>query len=195
MQTLAKIVAACALVALAPAQNSNDNAPTATHSLAFDKDTKVAVTYASFTTSGGGWLSGLYAQGDAGARMRKGYNEQYITKQLKGSLELSKDVQLAGNPLTAGTYKFTFKIDEDLVWNLIVMNQKGDEICTIAMNTERDDKRPVSRLSITPIAAAEGKAGNLNIRFGPLQADVAFTVAAAAPAKPTKNAEEAGAKK
>jgi hypothetical protein len=172
-----------ALPALATAQNTNDNAPVATNVLAFDSDTKITVSYASFTTAGNNWLRGLYAKGEAGAQARKGYNERYIPGRLAGKLELSKDVELAGNPLAAGAYKFTFKIDEDLVWNLVVMNDKGDEICSIAMNTERDDKRPASRLTITPIAAAEGKAGSLDVRFGPLHADVAFKVGATPAAK------------
>lgn len=183
MKALAYLVAACALVALAPAQNTNDNAPVASNTLAFDKDTKVTVSYASFTTAGGNWLRQLYTQGEAGARGRKFYNEQYITSHLAGSLEISKDIDLAGNPLTAGSYKITFRIDEDLVWHLVVMNQKSQEICAVVMNTERDDKRPISRLTITPLAAPQGKAGNLNIRFGPLQADIAFKVGTAAPAK------------
>jgi len=176
MKILTTLVAACSLAALAHAQNSNDNAPTASNSLAFDKETRITVSYASFTTAGGNWLQQLYAKGEAGARARKGYNEQYIPSKLAGSLELSKDVALAGNALTAGTYKFTFRIDDDLVWHLVVQNQKGQDICDVVMNTERDDKRQVSRLSVTPIAAAEGKAGHLEVRFGPLRADVEFKV-------------------
>lgn len=179
MKTLVKLLVASFLAASPSslaAQNSNDNAPVATNALAFDKDTKVTVTYASFTTAGGGWLQQLYATNDTGARARKFYNEQYITGKLAGSLELSKEVSLAGNPLTAGTYKFTFRIDEDLVWQLVVMNAKGQEVCAVTMNTSRDDKHAVNRLSIAPVAAAQGKAGSLAIRFGPLAADVAFTV-------------------
>ncbi|MEZ5964417.1 MAG: hypothetical protein R3F56_11275 [Planctomycetota bacterium] len=190
MKPLVKLVFAAALAASISAQNSNDNAPTATNALAFDKDTKVTVSYASFTTAGGNWLHQLYAKGDNGARARKFYNEQYVTGKLAGSLELSKDIELAGNPLVAGTYKFTFRIDEDLVWQMVVMNGKGQEVCVATMNTERDDKHPVSRLTITPVAGPEGKAGNLNIRFGPLAADIAFKVAASA----AKKAEPAGKK-
>lgn len=180
MKTFATLAAAGLLCSLAPAQNTNDNAPVATHSLAFDKETKITVSYASFTTAGGNWLRALYAKGEGGSRARRLYNEQYTPSRLAGSVELSKDVQLGGNPLAAGTYKFTFRIDEDTVWHLVVLNQKGQEICAVVMNTERDDKRPVGRLTITPVAGAEGKAGNLDIRFGPLRAEVPFEVVAAA---------------
>lgn len=196
MQTLAKLVVLSLLVSLAPAQrNSNDTAPTATNALSFDKDTQITVSYTSFTTAGGGWLRQLYELGDVGVSSRKYYNEQYITSRLKGSLKVSQDVQLAGNPLTAGSYKLTFRIDQDLVWHLVVLSDKDQEICAIAMNTERDDKHAANRLSITPVAAAEGKQGSLHIHFGPLHADVPFTVGKAAAAAPAKKPEAAGAKK
>jgi hypothetical protein len=185
----------CALVAGASAQsNTNENAPLATNTLAFAPDTEVSVSYASFTTAGGSWLRQLYDRGNTGAQSRKFYNEQYITSFLKGSLKLSKGTQLGGNALSAGTYKLTFRIDEDLVWHLVVLNDKSQEICAIAMNTERDDKRPASRLCITPTAAAEGKQGHLHIHFGPLQAQVPFVIGQPA-AAPAKAPEAAGAKK
>lgn len=203
MKLLRTLVAVCALAALSPAQNTNENAPVATNALAFDKDTEVAVSYRSFTTAGGNWLRQLTDKSQGGTRARKLYNEQYITEYLKGSLKLSKDIELAGNPLAAGTYKLSFRIDDDLVWHLVVLNDKGGEICAVVMNTERDDKTAVGRLSITPVAAAEGKAGALHVHFGPLKAAVAFTVGkgaaapAAAPAKEPakKDAPAAGTKK
>jgi hypothetical protein len=188
MNKLASFSTLFALAALASAQvNTNENAPTSTSTLAFSKDTEIAVSYRSFTTAGGAWLRQLYDKGNNGTRARKYYNEQYITGYLDGSLKVSKDIELAGNPLAAGSYKLTFRIDEDLVWHLVVLNDKSQEICAIAMNTERDDKHTASRLSIAPVAAAQGQQGNLHIHFGPLRADVAFAIgkpaAAAAPAK------------
>ncbi len=196
MNTLANLAALCAFVAIAPAQtNTNEKAPTATHALAFDKDTEVSVSFAAFTTAGGGWLRQLNDKGAGGTQARKYYNEQYITSYLKGSLKLSKDTQLGGNALSAGSYKLTFRIDEDLVWHLVLLSDKDQEICAIAMNTERDDKHAASRLSITPIAAAEGKQGNLRVHFGPLRADVPFVVGKPATATPAKQPEAAGTKK
>ncbi|HLU38419.1 MAG TPA: hypothetical protein VK081_03485 [Planctomycetota bacterium] len=183
MNLLPRFLLPCALAVGAAAQNTNENAPAATNRLAFDRDTSIEVSYASFTTAGGNWLRQLYAEGEAGKQARKFYNERYITAFLKGALKVSKDIELGGNPLAAGTYKLTFRIDEDLVWHLVVRNDKDQEVCAIAMNTERDDKRVASRLWIAPIAAPEGKQGTLHIHFGPLTADVAFTVGTKQPAK------------
>jgi hypothetical protein len=187
MKLLRTLVAVCALAALSPAQNTNENAPVATNALAFDKDSELSVSYRSFTTAGGNWLRQLTDKGQGGAR----------------ALKVSKDIDLGGNPLSAGTYKLSFRIDDDLVWHLVVLNDKGGEICAVVMNTERDDKTAAGRLSITPVAAAEGRAGALHVHFGPLKAAVAFTVGkgaaapAAAPAKEPakKDAPATGAKK
>ncbi len=187
MKILATLAAGILLAAL-PGQNTNENAPTSTASLAFDKEHELTVAHRSFTIAGGNWLRQLNDRGQTGKQARKFYNEQYITNYLRGSLKVSKDVELGGNPLSAGTYKLTFRIDEDLVWHLVVLTEKGDqEICAIAMVTDRDDKTANSRLSITPVAAAEGKQGTLAIHFGPLRSEVAFKLgkppAKAAPAK------------
>lgn len=188
MKTLASLTASLLLFAALPAQNTNENAPTSTSSLAFDKEHELTVSYRSFTIAGGNWVRQLNDRGATGKQARKFYNEQYITQYLRGSLKANKDLELGGNSLSAGTYKLTFRIDEDLVWHLVVMNEKGDqEICAIAMVTERDDKTAAARLSITPVAAAEGKQGSLAIHFGPLRSAVAFKVgkppAKAAPKK------------
>lgn len=188
MKLLVQIVLAGAFAALLPAQNTNDAAPTATAALAFDKDTELTVSYRSFTTAGGNWLRQLTDKGQGGSRARKFYNEQYITEYLKGSLKLSKDVELGGTPLTAGTYKLSFRIDDDLVWHLVILNDKGAEVAAVVMNTERDDKTATNRLRITPMAAAKGQEGHLEVHFGPLKAAIAFKVgkAAAAPAAPAE---------
>lgn len=174
MKILATLTASLLFAAL-PAQNTNESAPMASSSLTFDKEHDLTIAYRSFTIAGGNWLRQLNDRGANGKQARKYYNEQYITNYLRGSLKVTKDVELGGNPLSAGTYKVTFRIDDDLVWHFVVLTEKGDqEICAIAMVTDRDDKTASARLSITPVADAEGKQGKLAIHFGPLKSEIAF---------------------
>lgn len=173
MRTLLASAAIASLAVLGPAQNTNEQAPTASNSLSFEDGSAIAIAYRSFTVAGGNWLNALHDQGERGQRTRKFYNEQYITGFLKGSLKLATDMTLGGNPVAKGEYGFTFRIDDDLVWHLVVLD--GDEeVAKIALETESDENDRSARLVITPIAAAEGSKGHIKIHFGPLQAKVDF---------------------
>jgi len=177
------------------AQNTNDDAPKATHSLAFANGSKIEVSYQQLRLAGGQSLKNLMSKDARGEQFRQFYNTQYLPKWLNGKLRFAKPVAISGKTLAAGSYGFTFRIDNELVWHFVVT--KGDEeVCAVPLEAEKDRIAMAKRLVVEPIAKANDKAaGYFDIRYGPLYCKLAFEPGAAGGSDGKSNAAEATSKK
>ena len=156
--------------------NSNDNSPRASHRLELASGVKMGVSYCQLTVGGGRNFRSLIRKGDAGDRMRQFYNSRYLPQYLDGALELSVPMTLGGETLPAGSYGFTFRVDNELTWHLVVTGD-DKEVAVVPLATSTADSKAdnTSRLVVMPIATSDtGLAGQLEIRFGPLQARLPF---------------------
>jgi hypothetical protein len=163
------------------AQNTNDDAPKAQHTLAFPGGAEIAVSYQQLELAGGQSLKNLMAKGATGDQYRQFYNTQYLPEYLKGSLRVSQATSLGGHKLPAGSYRFTFRIDGELAWHFVVSDEQGKEVCALALEAAKDPKSMAKRLVVEPIATSEEAQGYLEIRYGPLQSKLAFAPAGDAP--------------
>lgn len=187
-----------------PAQNTNEDAPRATHKIEFGGDPQdlggadvvmplsLSISYQQLSLAGGQSLKSLTAKGPRGAAYRKFYNEQYLPNFLKGKLTTQQAMTLQGKEVPAGSYSFTFRIDDDLNWHLVV--SEGDaETCSVALDPAKQLRVTSSRLTIEPVATSDEQAkGYFEVRYGPLFARLPFAVSAANKAieanKPGKDA-------
>ena len=117
-------LASLALAALLPAQNSNEESPTATNVLEFANGSILKIGYRQFTLAGGRTMKAL-SEGSAGAESLAYYNDNYIPHMLAGSLRLNANASIADVELEAGKYRFSFRLDEDTIWNLDIYTDTG----------------------------------------------------------------------
>jgi len=170
-----------AALAVAPAttlsaQNTNQDAPRATHKLEFGGDAplSLSVSYQQLSLAGGQSLKSLTSKGPRGDAIRKFYNEQYLPNFLKGKLVTEQAMGLQGKPLAAGSYGFTFRIDDELKWHLVISSDDED-VLVLPLNPDDRGGSPARRLTVEPIAANDDQPqGHLVIRYGQLFARVPF---------------------
>ena len=183
MRRIPLFFAAAALAAVLPAQNTNQDAPRAVHNVVWPNGTSLTVSYNQLTLAQGKSLEALMTKGERGAGMRAFYNDRYLPGTLAGKIEVSVPITLADHELAAGTYGFTFRIDEDLVWHLIVNDAKDKPVAKVALKTDQKAAK-AERLVVQPIPTTPRKAeGKLEIRYGPLSTYLPF--GAPADKKPT----------
>ena len=203
-------LASLALAALLPAQNSNEKAPTVTNALEFVNGSALKIGYRQFTLAGGRTMKAL-SGGSANAETLAFYNDTYIPHMLAGSLRLNANASIADVELEAGKYRFSFRLDEDTIWNLDIYTDTGKKtigegfdiekgwwkqekkVTSIALDTKETGEEKVQRLVIQLVAEVgsdEPKGGEIKVAFGPLAATVSFKLG-----KPQAQAAEASAKK
>ncbi len=193
MKTPFTTLAFATLVALAPAQNTNQDAPRAHNILEFESGATIHISYRQFTIAKGETFKAL-SSGKAPASSVSFLNDQYIPGVLDGRMSINANATLGEVELEAGKYRFSFSIDEDAIWNLDIYADTGkksdaelwnatkgwwtqeEKIAAIAIDTKENDDGTVERLSIAPMANAESNkpTGNVRIDFGPATARVSF---------------------
>ncbi len=196
MNTTLSTIAFAALAATISAQNTNQDAPFAHNILAYESGAKIHISYRQFTFAKGQTFEAL-ASGKAPAASLAFLNDRYIPGVLDGRIELTANATIAEIDLEAGKYRFSFRIDEDAIWNLEIYTDTGkksdgklweaengwwtqeDKIASIALDTLENAAGKVDRLTIAPMASIETNkgAGNLRIDFGPVTAEVPFALA------------------
>ena len=169
------LAGALAATAPLPAQNTNADAPKAKHSLVFSDGSTIEVSYQQLRLAGGQSLKNLMAKSATGTQFRQYYNTQYLPTTLNGKLRVKQPIIIGKQSLEAGTYGFTFRIDDELVWHFVVNGSDDEEICAIPLDADKDRVTMAKRLVVEPIASSdEEAAGYLDIRYGPLYCKLAF---------------------
>ena len=177
--------AAVAALLCAPvvAQNTNEDAPQATHSLEFSSGTTIEVSYRQLRLSGGQSLKALLSKSPQGKATRSFYNENYLPQFLHGTFKVTASTKLGDKNVKKGTYGFLFRIDDELKWHL-VLTKSGKDAHVIALESTSDKKAQSKRLVVEPVAADDTEAkGHLEIRYGPLVANLDFAPSKATEAK------------
>lgn len=151
-----------------PGQNTNQDAPMAGHKLEMGNGTVFETSYRQLTLAGGQSLKTLLSEGERGDGMRTFYNDQYLPSMLNGKLSFTTPLNIGGHPFPPGEHEFTFRIDNDLSWHVVVNKA--------SMTLETESQAEVSdRLQVLPVASSEDEgAGYLSIRYGPLCAKLPF---------------------
>ncbi len=165
--------------------------PESVSSLAFKHGGAVSVTYNQVDVAGGETLKTLMSKD--GGQMREAWNNRYFQVRIGGKLTLGTTTSVAGNELEAGTYPLNFRIDDDLIWHLVVMDENDEDIFAAPLDVKDEPKQSVRRLLIQPLATDNSKGeGKLQIRFGPMAASVPFHAANAEgkSSAPGQNANE-----
>ncbi len=202
------ILACSTLIPFATAQNGNDKSPTVGHYIEFENGAAAKISYKAFTVAQGQTLRALSAGLSGNTKF---FNSRYIPRMLKGRMKFNSVVTLGGEMIEAGKYRFSFRIDDDQIWNLDLYSDTGKQtvgedwdiekgwweqetkIVSIALDTRDTRKDKASRLQVLPVANSKSNAatGSLRVRFGPLVASVEMELGS-----PTKKAtaEAAGTK-
>ena len=149
--------------------------PRSTNSLEFQTGGKLEVSYNHIDVAAGATLETLMSKNDRGAGMRRMFNEQFFKSRIEGQLTVDTLTEIAGNELDPGTYSLNCRIDDDLIWYMVVLTEDDEEIFSTALAVEEDEKHSSGRLVIRPLAEDNAeRTGVLEIRFGKLAAEVAF---------------------
>lgn len=150
--------------------------PRTTNTLEFAHGGKLEVSYNQIDLGKGVTLDNLMAKNELGSRMRQIFNERGFKGQIAGKIEVATRTTLAGDELDPGTYNLSFRIDDDLIWHLVVLTEDDEEIFAAALDTSNVEDRSSGRLVLRPLAADNKKGtGTLELRFGKLSAAVNFT--------------------
>ena len=172
------------LGALLPAQ-------TATNSIEFRHGGTISISYRALDLAQGTTLAQLMSTEEEAARFREFFNERGFLDRIRGTLELSHTTELAGTELDPGKYRLSFRIDDDLMWYLVILSEDGEEISTTILDVQTRDASRYNRLFLQPVATdnAKGK-GQLEIRFGKLDATVDLAVLDAEQGTPGQNTNQ-----
>ena len=150
-------------------------APKATNSLDFDNGSKISVSFRQINVAEGVTIKTLMAEGEEGDNYRKYFNDQGFTNAIGGTMKLNETSEINGNLLDSGSYRLTFRIDEDRIWYLVILTKKDEEVVSIVLDVTEDEENASKRLGLRPTATNNRKAeGNLAIRFGSMTASVPF---------------------
>jgi hypothetical protein len=146
-----------------------------TNRLEFQSGAVLEISYRPIDFGSGATLGNLMSKEERGAGMRSMFNERGFKSQIAGKLTVATPTEIAGNEVEAGAYNLSFRIDDDLVWYLVVLTAADEEIFAAALDVEENEDAAPSRLSIRPLASNNDEAtGSLEIRFGKLAAAVEF---------------------
>ena len=142
-------------------------------------DAMVQVAYNELQLAGGRSLKQLLSK--EGGRARAFYNDNYLPSQLDGSFKTSMPISIGDASLDKGEYGFTFRIDDDLKWHMIV-NSGDKQVANVPLPSETDGSAMADRLVVAP-RPTNGNAmkGVLMIHYGPLSIELQM-----APAKSDK---------
>jgi len=151
--------------------------PRSTNTLEFQSGGKLEIAYNQIDLGAGATLETLTSETEQGAGMRRMFNDRVFKSRIAGELTVDTLTVVAGNELDAGTYTLNFRIDEDLIWFLVVSTEDDEEIFSTTLAVEKDEKHSSGRLVIRPLAEDNAeRTGNLEIRFGVLAAQVSIQI-------------------
>lgn len=149
--------------------------PRSTNSVEFQSGGAIEVAYDHIDVAAGATLDTLMSKSEQGAGLRQIFNQRAFKDKIKGKLTVDTLTEIAGNELDAGTYNLNFRIDDDLIWYMVVLSEDDEEIFSATLAVEKDEKHSSGRLVIRPLAEDNAdRTGNLEIRFGKLAAQVTF---------------------